>query len=404
MRESRPRILFVADAVTLAHVARPAALARSLDPARYDSVFACDRRFHELLADLPCPLRHLPAQPSERFLHAAARGRRLYDTATLRAYVRADLDLLDTIKPHAVIGDHRLSLAVSARVRGIPYLAIHNAYWSPWADPVTPVPALPFTRWFGLALAQRFFDRIWPMAAAWHSWPLNRVRRDHGLSALGWDWRRPYTEADYTLYADVEELIPTPGRPPSHRYLGPIAWSPRVPLPSWWDELPCDRPLAYVSLGSSGDPVVLTQVLEALAGLPIAVVATSAGRRLPNAPPRNARLLEYAPGDALCQRADLVIGNGGSMGVYQALAAGKPVLGIAAHMDQQLSMYHVERAGVGLRLRTDRLDATTVRMAAERLLHDETIQRRAQNMARSIAAYDPLRALSTTLEEALERA
>lgn len=404
MTEARPRILFVADAVTLAHVARPAALARGLDARRFDITFACDPRYGGLIADLPCPIHPIASQPGERFLRAAARGHRLYDLATLRAYVRDDLALLDEVRPHAVIGDHRLSLAVSARLRGIPYLALHNAYWSPWADPATPVPDIPLTRRLGVPLAQRLFDRVWPLAAAWHSWPLNRLRREHGLPALGWDWRRPYTDADYTLYADAEALIPTPGRPASHRYLGPIAWSPPVPLPAWWDDLPRERPLIYASLGSSGDPAVLARVLAALAGLPVSVVATRAGRTLPGATPANVRLLDYAPGEALCRRADLVVTNGGSMGVYQALSAGKPVLGIAAHMDQQLSMHHVQKAGVGLRLRTDRLDATRVREAARHLLHDPAVRQRAQAMAQAIAACDPVRKLSAVLEEVMQRA
>lgn len=404
MTDARPRILFVADAVTLAHVARPAALARGLDPERFAVVFACDPRYAGLIADLPWPAHPIASQPTQRFLRAAARGHRLYDTATLRAYLREDLALLDAVRPAAVVGDHRLSLTVSARLRGIPYLAIHNAYWSPWADAATPVPDLPLTRRLGLPLAQPLFERVWPLAAAWHSWPLNRLRRDHGLSDLGWDWRRPYTEADHTLYADAEELIPTPGRPASHRYLGPIAWSPAVPLPPWWDELPADRSLIYVCLGSSGDPAVLARVLSALAELPVMVVAAGAGRSLPGTLPANVRLLDYAPGEALCRRAQLVIGNGGSMGVYQALAAGKPILGIAAHMDQQLSMHHVEKTGVGLRLRTDRLDAMQIRAVVQRLLDDAAIRQRAREMARAIAAYDPVQRLSAVLEEALAHA
>jgi UDP:flavonoid glycosyltransferase YjiC (YdhE family) len=402
--EARPRILFVADAVTLAHVARPAALARGLDPGRFEVVFASDDRYRALIADLPCPVHRIASQPSERFLQAAARGSPLYDYPTLCAYLREDLALLDAVQPHAIVADHRLSMAVAARRRHIPYLAINNAYWSPYADPVTPVPDLPFTRLLGPRLAQPLFDQAWPLAAAYHSWPLNRLRRAHGLPAAGWDWRSPYTEADYTLYADAEALIPTPGRPDHHRYLGPIAWSPEVALPAWWEALPSDRPLIYASLGSSGDPRHLGLVLQALAGLPVTVVAAAAGQRLNGAIPANARLAEYLPGERLCARADLVVCNGGSMGVYQALRAGKPVLGIAAHMDQQLSMHHVEKAGVGWRLRTDRLDAARVRAAAHHLLHDQPSRQRAQAMAQAIAAYDPVRRLEAILEEALGRA
>lgn len=42
----RRRILFVAEAVTLAHVVRPFALAQSLDPSRYEVHFACDPRYN----------------------------------------------------------------------------------------------------------------------------------------------------------------------------------------------------------------------------------------------------------------------------------------------------------------------------------------------------------------------
>src|SRR5690606_21714330 len=45
MTSRRPRILFVAEAVTLAHVARPMMLAQRLDPARYDVSLATDGRY-----------------------------------------------------------------------------------------------------------------------------------------------------------------------------------------------------------------------------------------------------------------------------------------------------------------------------------------------------------------------
>lgn len=47
---------------------------------------------------------------------------------TLRKYVEADLRVLDEIAPDLVVGDLRISLSVSARLAGIPYIAIANAY------------------------------------------------------------------------------------------------------------------------------------------------------------------------------------------------------------------------------------------------------------------------------------
>ncbi|RXL56259.1 hypothetical protein EO238_33760, partial [Citrobacter sp. AAK_AS5] len=49
---ARKRILFVGEAVTLAHVVRPAVLARALDPSRYEVVLACDERYLKLFGKL----------------------------------------------------------------------------------------------------------------------------------------------------------------------------------------------------------------------------------------------------------------------------------------------------------------------------------------------------------------
>ena len=400
---NRPTILFVADAVTLAHLARPVALARRLEAKKFKAVLACDRRYQGFLDHLPFETRHLASISSEKFLAAAASGSPLYDRQTLRAYVRDDLALIDSVQPDVVVGDHRLSLSVSARVAGVPYLAVINAYWSAYASNPLPLPELPMNRWLGTSVARSLFRMVWPLASAYHAAPLNRVRREYGLSSLGKDWFQVYTDADRTLYADASELVPTQGLPATHSYLGPILWSPDVALPSWWDDLPADRPLIYATMGSSGRPDLLELVLNSLADLPVTVLATTAGKSPPTAP-ANARLVDFAPGDQLAARADLMICNGGSLTVYQALAAGKPLIGIAAHMDQQLSMSYVEKAGVGILLRSDNLSGMQIRAAVQQLLADQPAQRRAQEMARSIAAYAPAERLSKILEEITARA
>ena len=73
----------------------------------------------------------------------------------LRAYVDDDLALLEAVRPDVVIGDFRLSLSVSARVAGIPYVNVTNAYWSPYARPHFEVPNLALTRLVGLFMVSR---------------------------------------------------------------------------------------------------------------------------------------------------------------------------------------------------------------------------------------------------------
>ena len=142
----KPRILFIAEAVTLAHVARPLALARLLDPARYDIIFACDSRYDSLLDVSQYQRQVIHSIASDQFLNSLARGGRLYSSEVLATYVQADLKLIKESDPDVIIGDFRLSLSVSARVAGKPYISIANAYWSPYARAHFTVPELPLLK------------------------------------------------------------------------------------------------------------------------------------------------------------------------------------------------------------------------------------------------------------------
>jgi len=383
----RPRILFVAEAVTLAHIARPIALAQDLDPARYEVVLASDPRYRSLLGDLAVPLRAIRTISSECFLEALARGRPLYNAETLRGYVREDLEVIEETSPDLIVGDFRLSLSVSARVAGVPYLTITNVYWSPYAQLRFPMPELPLTKWVGIPLARMLFGMVRPWAFAVHTLPLNRIRREYGLSSLGFDLRRIYTEADHTLYADPPEFVPTPGLPANHHFLGPIVWSPSVELPAWWEDVPRKGPAIYVTLGSSGRCDLLPVVLDALADLPVTVMASTAARVGLGTIPPNARVAAFLPGAEAAARARLVVCNGGSLTTQQALVCGTPVLGLVSNMDQHLNMGAVARLGAGELVRAESATIASIRAAVNRMLVQTTYSEAASRLAESFSRY-----------------
>lgn len=363
------RVLFFAEAVTLAHVARPIVLANSLDPQRYEAIVACSPRYQRFLDSEPWQTVPLDSISSERFMAALASGSPVYDAQTLRHYVREDLTLIDRFKPDLVVGDFRLSLSVSCRLTGVPYATVTNVYWSPFmADQTLPVPVLPMTRFLPIAVAQTVFNLARPVAFAMHCRPLNRVRLENGLASLGNDLRRLYTDADHVLYADTPGMFETDPLPPTHRFLGPILWSPAVEVPVWWHSLPPDKPLVYATLGSSGGAAALLQVLDALRDLPVSVMASTAGRPVPAKYPSNAYVSEYLPGIEAAARAKMVICNGGSPTSHQALAAGVPLLGVTSNLDQFLNMAAIVQAGLGIQLRADRLTTRAISDAVRHML------------------------------------
>ena len=406
---ARKRILFVAEAVTLAHVARPYALAGTLDPARYEAIFACSDAYLPLFPDWPWRRESIASIPPRVFMERLARGHRLYPLETLEQYAREDLRLLEAVRPDAIVGDFRLSLSASARAARIPYLTLTNAYWSPYvANRRVPVPCLPMTRRLGLPLVSAFFTLSRPAAFAWHTLPLNQLRRKYGLPSLGHDLRRVYTDADVTLYADVPQLVPTVGLPPHHRYIGPVEWSPRIPLPeSLRQERHDGKPLVYVTMGSSGSAALLPIVLDALAGIDCRVAVASGGVPLRNVP-ANAIVADYLPGDLVADRASLVICNGGSPTSHQALTRGVPVLGIPFNLDQHLNMGYVVARGAGLAVRPERASAPLLREAVRCLLDEPRYQCHAAEMAGNLGALAAMvefaRALDDTLSGASEDA
>ncbi|MBW2735327.1 MAG: glycosyltransferase [Deltaproteobacteria bacterium] len=382
---NRRRVLFIAEAVTLAHVGRAYALARALDPNLYEVHLAADPRFERLFDQAGLRWHRCHSISTERFLRCVRAGKPFLDVTTLREYVHNDMALMDTIRPDIVIGDFRLSLSISARVRGIPYVSIFNAYWSPHATPRYIVPDVPVVDVFGPTIGQFFFSALRRTFFAWYCHAINRVRRDYGLQSISSNLLRVYTDGDITLYADLPQLVPTHNLPANHRFIGPVLWSPQVPLPSWWhDMLRDERPLVYISLGSSGPPHLLEESLEALSDLPVQVIASTAGQAAPSRIPANARVNDYLPGDDATRLASLVICNGGSLGVYQALASGTPVLGLPSILDQYLNMAYVQQAQAGELLRAGQATQPKIRQAVEGMLAAVSYRLRARQFSQDI--------------------
>jgi UDP:flavonoid glycosyltransferase YjiC (YdhE family) len=373
-------ILFVGEAATLAHVARPLVLASGLDRDRFDVVFACDSSYRWVLGDFDSRFLPLPSMGTRHFLAALARGAPVYDEEVLSRYVSDDLKLLEDVTPDVVVGDFRLSLSISARVARVPYVAISNCYWSPyWRPRRYTVPSLPLTRYFPVPVADVLFQLARPIAFALHSRPLNRLRRRHGLESLGRDLRSVYTDADHVLYADLPELFPGVALPPNHQFIGPLLWSPPVPHPVWWDAVPLDRPAIYVTMGSSGQRELLPEIVRSLSGLDVSVLTATAGAVVSGPMPDNVFVSEYLPGQHAASRAGLVVCNGGSPTTHQALFAGKPVIGLASNLDQFLNMDTLTRAGAAETIRADRFSGVALAATATRMLrnprHREAAQR-----------------------------
>jgi UDP:flavonoid glycosyltransferase YjiC (YdhE family) len=445
------KVLFIAEAVTLAHVGRALRLATWLHEDGAEVILACDPRERRFLAGAPFPVRAIRSIASAAFLEALARGRAVYDEATLADYARDDLALLQDVAPDAVVGDFRLSLSASARHAGVPYVNVTKAYWSPYARPRFRMPSLPGTRHLPSSLGDALFRAVRPLAFALHARPINRLRRAYGLAPLPPDVRHAYCDGDLTLYADLPQMVPLIAAPASHRHIGPVIWSPPIASPPWWDEVMAGEASIYVTLGSSGPATRLPEVVAALCPLGRPIVVATAGRgdarpapgdampsrgdetprrgratfgrehatkthhdgmagdppgngppaAGPAAPVATIHVADYVDGDAIAAKACLVVCNGGSPTTQQALAHGVPVIGIASNLDQMLNMAYVERTGAGVLL-DQRRTGCTLTTLAELASGEGTMRAAAARIAAMMAAGSARCAFAASMCELLQ--
>ena len=397
------KILLMAHDVTLAHLGRPLQLAEGLIADGHDVTLAASAESSRFLKNFPARVHTLAPTGKARFIDNLAKGRPVFDFDTLKRFTEEDEALLAALRPDLVIGDFRITLSISARRRQVPYATITNAYWSPAFTPHFVVPNLPMVPILGVGLSQAIFDLVRPLAFAVHAHPMNRLRRHYGLYSLGHDLRRIYTDADLALFSDVPEIY---GLPPDSEhggmFLGPIDWSPDLPLPPWWGEIDKTRPVIYVTLGSSGANELLVPVLEGLRQIDAQVIVSTAGAPLPQTDGR-IFCADYLPGAAAAARADLVVCNGGSPTSYQALLQGAPVLGIPGNLDQYLNMHYLEKAGLGLSLRSTQLRPAAVAESARRLLQESTSRTAVSMFADRARGYDCKARLRSVLPRLLRR-
>src|SRR5262245_28115652 len=350
-------ILFVCESVALAHVSRSVLLAETLDTARFDVHIACDARYEWVVRDSPHAQFHaLSSIEPAHFIRQADRGERIYSQSDAERYLNDELRLYAGVRPDLVIGDLRYSASTSAACAGIPSAVLVNAAWSPYReldfspDPPRKDPTVQHRTPLATRIARKGLRTLTASRRDTGPYDLNafnRLRTDRGLAPFG-DYLQLMIGADHVLYPEPPELVTMSQLPPQHRFIGPVSWSPRLPVPDWWDQLPADRPLIYVSMGSTGETSRLPQVVQQLAALDVTVLVATAGRAGIDGSRANVRVADLLPGKEACARADVVLSSGGSATAYQAISEGTPVVGLWSNEAQYLTSMILARHGAAI--------------------------------------------------------
>lgn len=341
------RVLVIGDSMSLAHVTRAMLVARRLEDEGAEVIFATGEAHQSLAVKEGFSPRKVYCVPPEHAHALIRRGSHIFDRMTLERYVQSDLALFEEVQPDLVIGDMRMSLNLSAQLAKIEYWSVLNGYLTKYYSASRrPPKTLPGMRYLGERLGTAVLPIVEALVTRYYAMNFKRYRKALGLAPID-DIYDVIASPHKNLIADLPDLIPCANLPSHFEYIGPLIWEPNVDDPRWMNDVRDDLPTVYVSMGSTGDLRDMHRVLISLRDAGFQVLATM-GRH--GEAPRGVYGASFARGSALLRKSQALVCHGGSGTIYQSIAEGVPVIGIATFHDQELNLERAEALCWGVAL------------------------------------------------------
>lgn len=183
---------------------------------------------------------------------------------------------------------------------------------------------------------------------------------------------------------------------PQTQFVGGRVETPRDEPPKWLADIPEDKPLGLVTLGTifTGDLGFFSWAAQALARegiIPIVTIgwhpiSPEKKAELKRALPAGTRLLTWAPYDQVLRRCKIVIHHGGMGTTHQALIHGLPQIVVPHAADQRIQARRVAEAKVGLHLTAHDVRQGQLREGVHAIMDADWVQENARRFAREMAA------------------
>ena len=387
------KILFLSEAVSLAHIGRPLLLAKWAHENNIAVHFAASAEgLQKIKANSNGFKTHdIFTIKDSLFYDRVNQGKFFYQVNELKKYVAAEKALILKINPDLIVSDFRLTAAISAELTGKPLLNLSNAYWSPnYACPF-PAPEIGIFKLIPQGASDFVFNFIRPLAFKFFGKELNQTRKFYGLKPKK-DFRELYTDGTFTAYMDLPNFVKINNLPEKHFFIGPIIWSPEA---NRVNILLKEKNHVYISMGSTGSNTSLPNIIESVLknNLNIILSGVSALEKenlLRNYPQLNGRSImePLIKAEDILPFCKLTICHGGSGTVYQSITSGVPVLCFPKNPDQGLVSLAVAQKNIGRFLTSKTTSRQTIDAMINECLTNDVILQNAKNMQNDLSQWD----------------
>lgn len=295
----------------------------------------------------------------------------------LAARVPNEIAFFEEVKPAAVLTGWCLSVTISTRAAGIPFVNVlhstsvreyYEAGLQSWPDRTN----FGFLRWLFRNDEERMnrwvSKLVLKLAAPVRAY--NAVGPRYGLGKF--KNFIDLIEGDHTLLADIPEWVGFREIRPCLRYVGPLPARIHVPIPDEVISMPRDKPIVYFAMGSSGKPALVAEILAGFGEKPYRVIAPvrSHIENMSVDIPQNVVVTGLLPAHKVNRMADISVIHGGQNTVMNACLSGTPIVGIGMHPEQQANLDACVRKGFAIRLSKKRATASDILAAVDKLLRD----------------------------------
>ncbi len=406
------RFAFFCLSSSLGHVGRTVSLARALAARSHKIILVGSGFFLDPIVVPRGEFQIEPIwEPDLDVLLAPSRGgivsipeHELFDRA-----LTDERELLAKLRPDVVVSDNRRTALVTAEVLGIPSLSLVNATMlgvhcalQPRLDllaaicgpaaGISPEEMLAAPMYAGKSPSDPISLPAVKLSAA-----VDDVIEAHGGKRRVFLHRLCF--GDRTLVLDPPHVMPTRDLPEGAMQIGPIFPNLDTPLPPWWDTLDPSKTIIYLTFGSTGIEgfeYAARQLIDSGTQCVMSTAHVADAARVPGI-----FAARYFPMWEILKRAQLVVCHGGTQTVYQALAAGTPVLTLPSHLETALTTVAIVQAGLGSTVPRNSIaqNPTLLTNCVETMLTDRALQSRVQDFAATIDSAASLAAAVKAAEE-----
>lgn len=302
----KKRILFL-PTLGFAHVTRTLVLAKEL-ANEFEVRIAISRQFLSLAEELQIDTRlvDLPVVDYDKF----ARGEPVFDTEEkIELFVATYGTVMDEFKPDCVVSSMPMAARIPIRARRIPHVTIFDA---------CNHPQFHMSDELAEDQERERIERAGQMLCR-----LNAVAKR--VNAPEEKSLRMFFIADLNVLPDLPSLFPIRELPQSFVYMGPVTWKGAGKPLDPTVVIEANKPLVYVTMGSSGSHEHMKIIAERLRDSQFQVVMTTGGvidaqEMKPYERP-GFYVRDFLPGNKVIalSKQTIVICHGGIGSVYQAL-------------------------------------------------------------------------------------